>query len=1612
MDDITPPTITCPGDLSFECIGDVPAANIALVTASDNCGVPVVTWEGDVWAGTCPRIITRTYMAEDSCGNTTTCVQLITVDDITPPTITCPGDLSFECIGDVPAANIALVTASDNCGVPVVTWEGDVWAGTCPRIITRTYMAEDSCGNTTTCVQLITVDDITPPTITCPGDLSFECIGDVPAANIALVTASDNCGVPVVTWEGDVWAGTCPRIITRTYMAEDSCGNTTTCVQLITVDDITPPTITCPGDLSFECIGDVPAANIALVTASDNCGVPVVTWEGDVWAGTCPRIITRTYMAEDSCGNTTTCVQLITVDDITPPTITCPGDLSFECIGDVPAANIALVTASDNCGVPVVTWEGDVWAGTCPRIITRTYMAEDSCGNTTTCVQLITVDDITPPTITCPGDLSFECIGDVPAANIALVTASDNCGVPVVTWEGDVWAGTCPRIITRTYMAEDSCGNTTTCVQLITVDDITPPTITCPGDLSFECIGDVPAANIALVTASDNCGVPVVTWEGDVWAGTCPRIITRTYMAEDSCGNTTTCVQLITVDDITPPTITCPGDLSFECIGDVPAANIALVTASDNCGVPVVTWEGDVWAGTCPRIITRTYMAEDSCGNTTTCVQLITVDDITPPTITCPGDLSFECIGDVPAANIALVTASDNCGVPVVTWEGDVWAGTCPRIITRTYMAEDSCGNTTTCVQLITVDDITPPTITCPGDLSFECIGDVPAANIALVTASDNCGVPVVTWEGDVWAGTCPRIITRTYMAEDSCGNTTTCVQLITVDDITPPTITCPGDLSFECIGDVPAANIALVTASDNCGVPVVTWEGDVWAGTCPRIITRTYMAEDSCGNTTTCVQLITVDDITPPTITCPGDLSFECIGDVPAANIALVTASDNCGVPVVTWEGDVWAGTCPRIITRTYMAEDSCGNTTTCVQLITVDDITPPTITCPGDLSFECIGDVPAANIALVTASDNCGVPVVTWEGDVWAGTCPRIITRTYMAEDSCGNTTTCVQLITVDDITPPTITCPGDLSFECIGDVPAANIALVTASDNCGVPVVTWEGDVWAGTCPRIITRTYMAEDSCGNTTTCVQLITVDDITPPTITCPGDLSFECIGDVPAANIALVTASDNCGVPVVTWEGDVWAGTCPRIITRTYMAEDSCGNTTTCVQLITVDDITPPTITCPGDLSFECIGDVPAANIALVTASDNCGVPVVTWEGDVWAGTCPRIITRTYMAEDSCGNTTTCVQLITVDDITPPTITCPGDLSFECIGDVPAANIALVTASDNCGVPVVTWEGDVWAGTCPRIITRTYMAEDSCGNTTTCVQLITVDDITPPTITCPGDLSFECIGDVPAANIALVTASDNCGVPVVTWEGDVWAGTCPRIITRTYMAEDSCGNTTTCVQLITVDDITPPTITCPGDLSFECIGDVPAANIALVTASDNCGVPVVTWEGDVWAGTCPRIITRTYMAEDSCGNTTTCVQLITVDDITPPTITCPGDLSFECIGDVPAANIALVTASDNCGVPVVTWEGDVWAGTCPRIITRTYMAEDSCGNTTTCVQLITVDDITPPTITCPGDLSFCIYHRCSGLHDHTEFLVSAAQRWITAALMTRRSIF
>src|SRR5574341_1360734 len=422
-------------------------------------------------------------------------------------------------------------------------------------------------------------------------------------------------------------------------------------------------------------------------------------------------------------------------------------------------------------------------------------------------IQLNICLDHIPPVISCPGDKVFDCVmGDAGTA-----TATDNCAVASISYKDEIISSRCPVIIKRTWTAKDKCDNSASCVQTITIKDDTKPVVTCPSDKVFDCT----LGNIGVATATDNCDpAPVITFSDKVTNERCPRLIVRTWTATDSCGNYASCDQNITVQDTTKPVVTCPSDKVFDCtLGDAGKA-----TATDNCGSVSVSSSDQIINSRCPLAIKRTWTATDTCGNSASCVQNILVQDTTKPVVTCPSDKVFDCtLGDAGKA-----TATDNCGaIKEIVYSDNIVSARCPVIIERTWTATDTCDNSSSCVQKITIKDTTPPVITCPADLVFECdaVGDFGKA-----TATDNCGegaIKSLTYADEVIPGRCPeeKTIVRTWTATDTCDNSSSCKQTIKIQDTTAPVITCPADLVFECsaIGD-----FGVATAVDNCD-PEVT---------------------------------------------------------------------------------------------------------------------------------------------------------------------------------------------------------------------------------------------------------------------------------------------------------------------------------------------------------------------------------------------------------------------------------------------------------------------------------------------------------------------------------------------------------------------------------------------------------------------------------------------------------------------------------------------------------------------------------------------------------------------------------------------------------------------
>ncbi len=376
--------------------------------------------------------------------------------------------------------------------------------------------------------------------------------------------------------------------------------------------------------------------------------------------------------------------------------------------------------------------------------------------DTDNCSGTVTIGDTTPPMITCPGDLTVECDGAGNAPDVtewlSSASASDVCGSATISNSFTGLSDDCGATgsATVTFTAVDNCGNESACSATITVVDTTAPGITCPGNLTVECdgAGNAPDVDAWLsgASASDLCGSATISNDFTGLSDDCGATGsgTVTFTTVDNCGNQSTCSATITVVDTTAPDITCPGNLTVECDGGGNTAELnawlASASASDVCGSVTL---GNDFAGLSDDCgptgsATATFTAVDNCGNESTCSATITVVDTTAPVITCPADATVTCGEPTDPGATGSATAADICDPAAgISFSDVVTPTSCPgdpvrETITRTWTATDVCGNSSSCVQTITVDkvvlhlDIKPES--CPNGFNPTDNGHIPVA--------------------------------------------------------------------------------------------------------------------------------------------------------------------------------------------------------------------------------------------------------------------------------------------------------------------------------------------------------------------------------------------------------------------------------------------------------------------------------------------------------------------------------------------------------------------------------------------------------------------------------------------------------------------------------------------------------------------------------------------------------------------------------------------------------------------------------------------------------------------------------------------------------------------
>ena len=1021
-------------------------------TATDNCDTGVaVVWVGDeVASGACAGRIVRTYSATDICGNTVSVQQIITLIDTTAPVaINQPENITVECGSQIPSFDPSW---ADNCTNELTV---DMTATTdfdgCTSVITETYTASDVCGNSASVTRTVTVVDTTNPVfVGLPENATVDCGDALPA--VAEVTAIDNCDSDVtIASEDNIVPGNCAGsyLVERTYRATDNCGNQAVATQNIFVTDTTAPIFNADNESTFvyECNEFVP---VVTPVAVDNCSGVEVTYNDNISGDDCETNISRVWTATDGCGNSSTFVQNITIADTEGPVFA--GEIEIERPCD--DAQGIYVTATDNCtdNVEVVLIvDEQTQSGSCAGEIVRTYSATDACGNYSEFIQIIQLtDNVAPVCSNVPAPLTVECGQTIPTYFPLWADQCDN--ELVLTENTTLQQNGCVVILTTVYTATDDCGNVGSVTRVVTSVDTTAPVASnVPANQSIECSSFNGGIGIGAPTFTDNCNSLTETSNVTEEIVDCDHVYTYVWTATDECGNATSVTAIITVFDQSNPIFEeVPVGGSFTCDGGI---DYGTATAYDACGDAVVTFNDNIIGSNCPQTYTivRTWTATDDCGNTASATSVYNVtDDVAPIFTAFPADASIECSAtELPAAG---ASASDNCDTEVTITYIDVLVAqdNCQRTYERRYTAADDCGNTTTQVQMIYVNDTTAPEFSGDATITVSC--NEFDANGIYVTATDNCGDATITILYDEPTGVgCGNSVIRHYAANDGCTNSSYFNQTIVVTDSEEPIASNdPVDATYGCNE---SWSPAVVTFSDNCDAEVAVISLIEETGTqCNMVYHYTWTATDDCGNETVVDQFITVLDETAPVFNVESaSFNAECGAEV---SLPAVSAIDNCGGEVtITSSESIVPGNCANNYTAvtTYTASDVCGNTASIAFTVNYNDTTAPVWSADNLAAFtyECDQN---AEVVQPIATDVCStVDYLYTDGPVNSNGCTGSFVRSWIASDACGNATAAFdQTITFEDTTEPVLVgCPGDVTLSCDAAVPAA--AEVTATDNC---------------------------------------------------------------------------------------------------------------------------------------------------------------------------------------------------------------------------------------------------------------------------------------------------------------------------------------------------------------------------------------------------------------------------------------------------------------------------------------------------------------------------------------------------------------------------------
>ncbi|MCW5520262.1 HYR domain-containing protein [Aureitalea sp. L0-47] len=1376
-------------------------------------------------------------------------------------------------------------------------------------------------------------------------------------------------------------------------------------------------------------------------------------------AGVGTHTLTYTFTDANGCTNSASddveVFALPTVTFTAPPSAICPNTVLTGLGGGTPAGGVysGPGVTDDGNGMTYTFDSGASGNGT----HTITYTFTDANGCTGSASDTVTVEDTTPPSITCPGDITVNNDTGLCSAVVTFTApiGTDNCSGATTTQTAGLPSGSIFPVgtTTNTFVVTDGSGNTATCSFDVTVIDAEDPTITCPADIT---VSNDPGLCSALVTytvsATDNCATSSVLANASpglvLDIGTLGGAGIRTSLAYNPgadryysvFGGTTT--NPLDCFNGTTGALISSSVPNFDYRGAWwnPALGQAEGNGFGSGGVVSMTLAGDCPVNGVTNELPANQPSSQSQGDLNTDANEIIYylnGVITRVDRNTGATLGTAAISGQPGGsnyNANTIGYTGVAGYEYMLYD----------ITTLSAHLFDLSGNYAGSSTIGVTPQLIGYAVTYENGYAWIFAGDqwqsfeIFSSGGGSITVTQTAGLP----SGSAFpVGT----TTNTFVVTDGAGNTATCSFDITVNDTEPPAITCPADITINndpglCSGVVNYT----ISATDNCGSIATanlspSKDNSLFAetpGNSNGAGQLMYVGQNGVDESHRGVLAFDVAATIPAGATITG-VSLTMTADHPSANNGAQDfnlyrvledwgegASDNgtapgsggggFGVPGIapdaTWDdamlGTPWAGgpggtfnpassaiqtvdaNGPYMWSSATLVSDVqdmldnpgtnfgwiiIGNETTgggtTKRFGTRESSIPPVL----NITYSV--DTPLTLVQTAGLPSGSAFPVGT-------------TTNTFVVTDAAGNSDTCSFDVIVIDNEPPVAICQ-DITVQ----LDANGMASITAAqidngstDNCGIASLSVSPSTFDCSNVGANTVTLTVTDTSGNSSTCTATVTVEDNVPPVAMCVPDftLLLDAMGNASLTAMDIDNGStDACGIASLSISPSTFdcSNVGPNTVTLTVT--DVNGNVSTCTTVVTVVDVTPPQIICPMDVNASNDAGICGAAVTFpdALAIDECGIDSVVQTMGLPSGSVFPVGTTTieFTATDVNGNTNTCSFDIIVTDDEAPVAVCQ-DITIQ----LDANGMAMITpmdidggSTDNCDIGSLSVSQDTFdcSNVGPNNVILTVT--DIYGNSSTCTAVVTVEDVTPPVAVCM-DITVELdVNGTVTVDPALVggASTDACGIGSLALDIDTF--TCADVGDNmvTLFVTDVNGNVSTCTAIITVEDNIAPDLVCM-DITVELDENGFAAILpedVIASNTDACGI--FTSAVDIFEFDCDDIgapITVTVFTIDVNGNISSCTAEVTVVDVLAPEVTCPedqtvdpgaGNLFYE-VPDYWASGEA--TATDNCTDPLTIFSQDPAPGTLlgDGTYTVTLCSTDEYGNEACCTFELTVESI------------------------------------------------